>query len=116
MKKYLILAFLLFSSSSLAGTATVSWSAPTTREDGTTLSLIEIASYKIYYGSSPGTYTSNVVIPGTLTTAQITLSYGSWYFAATTIDTNGLESALSGEVSKTILKSKPKSPLGFSVK
>jgi hypothetical protein len=116
MKKYIILALLLFSSSALAGTATVTWVAPTTREDGTAMSLSEIASYKIYYGNAPGTYTTYITVPGSLTTAQITLGAGSWYFAATTVDTSGLESAYSGEATKTILKSKPRSPSGLTIK
>jgi hypothetical protein len=116
MKKYLIFACLLFSSYALAGIATVTWIPPTAREDGTILTLSEIASYKIYYSTTSGTYTTYVTVPGALTTAQISLGAGIWYFAATAVDTGGLESAYSLEATKTILKIKPRSPTSLIVK
>jgi len=57
------------------------------------------ASYKIYYGVGSGQYT-NVISAGNATNLTIgNLVRGTlYYFAATTVDTNGLESLFSGEV------------------
>lgn len=108
-----LLAFLL-TIPALAGEATVSWTAPTQYEDGTSLPTNQIQSYKVYYGkTSGGPYGFVITVGGGLTTATITgLEAGTWYFVATTVATNGLESAQSNQVAKTVLStSKPKAPV-----
>jgi hypothetical protein len=62
-----------------------------------------IANYKVYYGVSSATYT-NVVAAGTNTTVSISnlLNSTTYYFAATAIDSSGLESDYSPEVSALI--------------
>ena len=35
---------------------TVSWAAPTVREDSTALSVDEIGGYRVYYGTTTGNY------------------------------------------------------------
>lgn len=42
--------------------AAINWVAPSEREDGTPLSLSEIAGYMIYYGASKGEYPSQIDI------------------------------------------------------
>ena len=78
-----------------AGTATLAWDPSA----GTNV----IANYKVYYGVASATYT-NVVSAGTNITVSISnLVRGTtYYFAATAIDTFGLESDYSTEVSALI--------------
>jgi len=84
--------------------ATITWTAPSTREDGTALSLSEITGYKIYYGTAADNYTVVVDI-NDVSTTQYTISSlttGTYYFAVTTIDTDGRESLYSTNLSKTV--------------
>jgi Putative Ig domain len=89
---------------STSGTLDLSWTAPTTRSDGTPISLAEISGYRIYYGSRSGTYNTPVnVNDGSVQTTTLTgLAPGSWFLVMTTVDTNGLESAYSPEVVKVV--------------
>lgn len=94
-------AFTITVSSAATGNATLSWSAPTQREDGS--ALTNLAGYQIYYGRSPGSYSSSVRVGSGVTSYVIeNLSSGTWYFSMTSIDAAGLESERSGEVSKSI--------------
>jgi len=87
------------------GTASLSWSAPATKEDGSPLVLSEIAGYRVYYGSSIDT----LLLVDDINDYSITdyafnnLSQGTHFFAITVYDTYGDESALSNVASKTIL-------------
>ena len=83
-----------------AGTATLSWKAPTTNTDGTPLT--DLGGYKIHYGTASGSYTATVVV-GKTTTYAFALPAGTYYFAVTTYDTLGSESGFSNEVTKTVL-------------
>jgi hypothetical protein len=82
------------------GTATLAWSAPTTNVDGTPLTTL--AGYKVYYGTTPGVYTSLVV--GDVSSCQLVgLSNGqTYYFTVTAYDTYGIESDFAPVVSKPI--------------
>jgi len=82
------------------GAATLTWAAPSTNVDGTPLT--NLAGYKVYYGSTPGVYTSIDV--GYSSTYQVVdLTKGQmYYFAVTAYDTNGNESDLSTIVTKII--------------
>ncbi len=83
----------------VTGSATLSWAAPTTNTDGTPLT--DLAGYKIYYGTSPGNYTTSIDI-GNVTTYTITnLSTGTYYFTVTAYDSSGIESSYSNQVNKT---------------
>ncbi len=82
------------------GSATLSWNAPTTNTDGTTLT--DLAGYKVYYGTSSGNY-STVINVGNVTTYAISnLAPGTYYFAVTAYDSTGAESSYSNQGSKTI--------------
>jgi hypothetical protein len=85
-----------------SGSATLSWTPPTTRTDGTTLS--NLAGYRIYYGTSANALSSRIDVnnPGLTTYVVSNLTPGTWYFAASAVDANGLESYLSGTASKTV--------------
>lgn len=82
------------------GTATLSWAVPTTKVDGTPLT--DLAGYKVYFGTSPGVYTSIVV--GDVTSYQIDgLTKGqTYYFTVTAYDMKGLESDYAPVASKLI--------------
>ncbi len=85
------------------GTATVSWTAPTEREDGTPLGD-ELAGFKIYYGQSQNQLSEIVVLnnPGLPTYVVEGLEEQStWYFAVSAFDVDGRESARSTVASKT---------------
>ena len=77
------------------GTVTLAWDP----SSGTNV----IANYNLYYGGASATYT-NVVSAGTATTASVSnlIEGCTYYFAATAVDTNGLESDYSTEVSALI--------------
>jgi hypothetical protein len=88
--------------SSTVGTATVSWEAPTTNTNGTP--LMDLAGYRIYYGSSPQNLGRSVQIKtiGLQTYVIEDLEPGTWYFAVMAVAANGTESTLSDVVAKTI--------------
>jgi hypothetical protein len=87
------------------GSVTLSWSAPSTREDGSSLSMSEIAGYKIYMGESASELTlvldinDNSVDTHTLNDLLV----GTHFFAITTYDTDGNESGLSNIVEQNVL-------------
>lgn len=78
------------------GSVTLSWVAPLTRVDGSSIALSEIDTFRVLYGQSPGQLSQTETVNGGETSVEITgLEPGTWYFAMQVIDTNGLESPLS---------------------
>jgi len=90
----LFIIFVLFHSAiAFAGDALLSWD-PNIEPD--------IAGYRIYLGTSSGTYGTPIDV-GNQTTHTVTgLADGTHFFAVTAYDTSGNESGFSLEVSKTI--------------
>ncbi len=88
--------------------ASLTWTPPTTRMNGSTLFDSDIASYKVYYGTTiSGPYPNIVPVAKSACTpscvATITgLSSGTYYFVVTVIDTAAYESGYSTEVVKVI--------------
>jgi hypothetical protein len=84
------------------GRATVSWSAPTQRTDGTPLT--DLAGFRVYYGNASNSLTQIVEVrdPGARSWVIEDLTRGTWYFAATAFDQTGAESSRSNTASKTI--------------
>ena len=84
------------------GTALLSWTPPTENTDNSPLT--DLAGYKIYYGTSPGSYNESVTInnPGTSSYLVENLATSDWYFVMTSFNDSGIESSYSTEVSKTI--------------
>ena len=84
------------------GSATLSWTAPTENEDGTPLT--DLAGYKIYWGTTPGSYTDNATIDNPSVTTYIVenLAPGTYEFVATAFNSTGVESRFSGTATKTI--------------
>lgn len=85
------------------GSITLSWTAPTQNEDGS--ALTDLAAYKFYYGTSPGSYSNQVRVnsPGITTYVLENLTPATYYIAATAINASGIESQLSNEASKQVL-------------
>lgn len=82
--------------------AKLSWDPPTTNADGTLLT--DLAGYKIYYGTSSGTYTEMVEITDPQKNEYTIENFtpATYYFAVTAYDTAGNESDFSNEVSNVI--------------
>ena len=85
------------------GTAALSWTAPTQNTDSSTLT--DLAGYKVYHGTSASNLNEVIDVPGAANVSYNfnTLASGTHYFAVTAYNTSGIESALSGVGSKTIL-------------
>ncbi len=84
------------------GTADLSWVAPTQNEDGSP--LVDLAGFKVRYGSSPDTLTRVLdVVGAAITSATVEgLTVGTWYFSVSAYTSVGVESTPAGPVSKTI--------------
>jgi hypothetical protein len=91
----------------VGSSATLSWKAPWTRENGVSLDMGEIDQYVVRYGLEENVQdmSEEVTIDGQDMEYQIAgLGDGTWHFAIRTVDDNGLESAWSEVVSKTIAR------------
>jgi len=84
----------------LAASIGLTWVAPTQREDGTPLNPSEIAGYRIYYGTAPGDYQTQITVNDPYATSFTIggLAPATYYFVMTTIDTDGRESLYSSEI------------------
>lgn len=80
--------------------ASLSWSRPSQNADGSP--LIDLAAYRIYFGSSPGDYTETLNLSASTTQVTLDLAPGQYYFSITGIDSDKHESQPSAEVSKLI--------------
>ena len=84
-------------------TATLNWTPPTQNMDGSPIT--NLAGYKVMYGSSPGQYSQTLSVPvPTMTSVVIeALEAGrTWYFTVKAVNTAGVESDFSNEVSKLL--------------
>jgi len=82
---------------------TLTWTPPTQNTDDS--ALTDLASYNIYFGSSPGGPYSNtdIVTDANANTHIVSgLPVGAWYFVATAVNSLGIESDLSNEAMKLI--------------
>jgi hypothetical protein len=84
------------------GSATLTWTPPTTNIDGSPLT--NLAGYRVYWGTSLGDYPNSTTLsnPGLTSYVVTNLTPGTWYFVATAVNSAGGESAFSGVGSKTI--------------
>lgn len=75
----------------------INWTAPTEYEDGTP--FIDLAGYRIWYGKTPGSYSSLVdIAPGTTSYKIHSLAAATYYFSITAYNHDGAESTLSNEL------------------
>ena len=81
---------------------TFGWQAPTENSNGTPIT--NLAGYKIHYGTASQQYTqvAEVSNPSLSRYVMDSLPSGTYYFAITAYNSQGIESALSGEVSTTL--------------
>ncbi len=84
------------------GSATLSWTAPTQNEDGTPLT--DLAGYRLYWGTTPGSFTDSVEIdnPSVTTYLVENLAPGTYEFVATAYNSAGVESRYSGTATRVI--------------
>jgi len=75
----------------------LSWTAPSEREDNQSMSLADIAGYKIYYGTNKDNYNNSVNVNDSTAEGYTfeNFSSGTYYFVVTTLDTDGRESKYS---------------------
>lgn len=112
---------LLLATPAWAGNIDLSWIAPAEREDGTALSLSEIAGYTIYYGTTSSVYDTSLFINDHTATSHTFEDFApdEYYFVITTIDTEDRESVYSNEIitdiSITLFPPKPVSNLTLSI-
>ncbi|MBL8266281.1 putative Ig domain-containing protein [Steroidobacter sp.] len=85
-----------------SGSATLSWTAPTTNSDGS--SLGNLAGFRVMYGRSSGSLDQTVTLDNPSINRYVVenLSSGTWYFAVMAVNSAGTTSQLSNTASKTI--------------
>ncbi len=95
-------AFAVDVTQTATASTTLSWTAPTQNEDGSTLS--DLAGYKIYYGVSSGNYSNEILItnPSVTTYVVDNLTADTYFFSATAFNAAGTESRFSTEVMKAV--------------
>jgi len=88
----------------LTGTMSLRWTAPTTRSDGSSLSLSEIDGYRIYLGTSSDNLQMRVdVNDGTMAGYDLdNLEVGTYFVAVTTYDVDGVASSFSNIIEKSV--------------
>jgi hypothetical protein len=87
---------------SATGSVTLSWTAPTQNEDGS--SLTDLAGFKLYWGATPGNYTESVTIDNASVTTYLVegLAPGTYEFVATSFNERGTESRPSAPATKIV--------------
>ena len=95
-------AFSITVSQTTLGSVTLSWVAPTENTDGSP--LLDLAGYKIYYGKESGVYNYEIRISNVGITTYVVdnLVPDTYYFAATSYNSSGVESEYSGEAVKIV--------------
>jgi len=82
-------------------TVVVSWNPPTTWDDGTPLT--SLSGYRIYFGMARDALTAFIPVAGNVTSGSVgPLSCGTWYFAVTSLTSDGAESVDSAIVSRVL--------------
>jgi hypothetical protein len=66
--------------------------------------LTNLLGYNIYYGTSSGAMTSKIAISTVGITNYViqNMNSGTWYFAMTSVNSDGTESPLTGTVQATL--------------
>ena len=84
------------------GSASLSWSPPTTNVDGTPVT--NLAGYRVKYGQTASNLSETLSVPHPDVTSVVieNLSAGTWYFAVSAYTTANIESDLSNLAQKTL--------------
>jgi len=95
-------AFVITVMQDASGSVSISWEPPATNTDGTPTETL--TGYKVFYGPASRQYTNSLpVMNPELTSVTIEqLEPATWYFAVKAVNSAGLESDYSSEVSKNI--------------
>jgi hypothetical protein len=89
---------------SSGGSVTLSWEAPSEREDGNTLFPSEIEGYRLYMGDSAETLELVMDVSSTTTQYELEgIATGTYYFSVTTYDAEGNESNFANVVEHSLL-------------
>ena len=94
-------AFNLTVTAVATGSATLNWTPPTENTDGSALNL---AGYRIYYGTSSSNLSQvkQIANPGVTSSVVENLTPATWYFSVRAYSSTGIESAASNTAQKTI--------------
>jgi len=81
---------------------TLGWVPPTVNSDGSPIT--NLAGYKIHYGTTSSDYTQTIALENAGLTRYVldNLPTGTYYFAITAYNAQGVESSLSEEISTTV--------------
>ncbi|HEY1890308.1 MAG TPA: fibronectin type III domain-containing protein [Steroidobacteraceae bacterium] len=84
------------------GDVTLNWMPPTENTNGS--ALTNLAGYNIHYGTTSGDYTQTVTVsnPGIAAYVVDNLTPGTYYFSVGAVNSQGVESPLSSEVSARV--------------
>jgi len=91
-------AFAIDVTSTALASVTLQWQPPTENTDGTPLT--DLAGYRIYYGVDPANLSNDVQLPNPGLTTYVVeqLTPNTWYFAMTSLNSQGQESAFSSQL------------------
>lgn len=113
----LTIALLLCVCVAYAGTANLTWTAPTTRTDGS--ALTGAVTYKVYRGSSAAAVASSTTALATVSAGtaytDTTAPAGTQFYAVSTVDSAGVEGPKANAVSVVIPVAPPSPPTGLTV-
>ncbi len=87
-------------SAGLDASGALIWDAPTTNEDGSTLT--DLAGYRVHYGTTSGNYPDHIDVGNVTTYSILSLPAGTYYFVVTASNTSGVESVNSNQVIKVV--------------
>jgi len=93
----------------LAPTATLTWTAPTKNQDGTTIAKLPL-TFNVYMGTVQGTYPTKIVSGVSTLTSTVTANLASgttYYFVGTAVDSSGGEGAQTNPVCKAFPATTP---------
>ncbi len=80
----------------IGASVSLTWDATTTNTDGSPIT--DLAGYKVYYGTSAGSYSTSVDVGNVTSAYVVELTSGTtYYFAVTSYGSSGSESAYSNE-------------------
>ncbi len=84
------------------GAATLSWTPPTQNSDGSSLS--NLAGYRIVYGRSADALDRSISVTNPSVSSYVVenLSAGTWYFAVSAVNADGVASDATNVASKAI--------------
>ena len=94
-------AFTISVVATATGAATLTWTPPTTYTDG---SVLTVAGYHIYWGTTLNSYANSKTLTGPGFTSAVIdqLTPATYYFVITAFDSSGMESAYSNVASKQL--------------